>query len=88
LKSRGNQFIVHGVGRKSFLKYKTELDVDAKEMIAKFEQAKCYIEEGQFNDDKLHGFGRSIRGDLQTTEVGYFQNRTLNGYGKSTLAAK
>ena len=50
-------------------------------MVFKFEIDKCSIEEGQFKDDTLQGFGRSL--DHKHFKIGLFNAESkMEGYGK------
>ena len=35
-----------------------------------------------FSNDILDGFGRSVKGDLKSHQIGFFVNRNLNGYAR------
>ena len=53
-------------------------------VIDTFENKNCFIQEGQFKNDQLYGFGRSIKGDFKTSQIGLFEGGKLNGYGRMT----
>ena len=66
--------------------FENKLNGIGKKTIAKFgaDGVRC-IWEGQFKDNELHGYGRSITlwyGDMDLIcEVGYFDKGRLHGYG-------
>ena len=76
--SGDNDMVNEGVGRKMRLwpEYK---DFNQTE-ICTYECKLCYIEEGQFKNDILNGFGRKIYGTGKI-EQGWFKDGKLHGYG-------
>ena len=50
-------------------------------MIEEFDKNNCTIEEGQFVSDKLDGFGRFVKSDKMTNQIGFFKQGKLHGYG-------
>lgn len=43
---------------------------------------ECYLEEGQFVNDKLHGFGRKIFGDAVQV-IGWFKETKVHGFAEA-----
>lgn len=66
---------LNGLGRKIRL----VAEYDDEGTVTGYNRSLCYFQEGQFQEDELHGFGRKLWSNRHSF-IGWIHNALLHGY--------